>query len=143
MSCSADMGVAPRRATHRVFRAIALSLLAVAPLMGCGDRESVDGVELPTTPVLSFRAGWAVVEAGYTRILEQPDPDSDIVGHARRGAMLEILSTTNYTERVGDETDFWYQIRSDDFSGWVFGPSVALYDSRRRALNASRIMGDE
>jgi hypothetical protein len=103
----------------------------------------VDQVELPTTPVLSFRAGWAVVETTYARILTQPDPDSDIVGHERRGAVLEILSKTNYTERVDAETDFWYQVRSEDFSGWVFGAMVELYASRERARNASRVLSNE
>jgi hypothetical protein len=132
-----------RTALRHTTRLLALIVLTVAPLVGCSERDNVERVELPTTPVLSFRAGWAVVDTGYARILEQPDPDSDIVGHERRGAMLEILSKTNYTERIGDETDFWYQIRSDDFSGWVFGSAVELYTSRQRALNASRILSDE
>lgn len=132
-----------RVALLRASRFITLIILTVVPLVGCAERDSVDRVNLPPTPVLSFRAGWAVVETGYARILEQPDPGSGIVGHERRGAMLEILSKTNYTERVGDETDFWYQIRSDDFSGWVFGADVKLYTSRQRALNASRILSDE
>ncbi len=132
-----------RTALRHAIRLVALILLTVAALPGCSERDDVDRVELPTTPVLSFRAGWAVVDTGYARILEQPDPDSGIVGHERRGAMLEILSKTNYTDRIGDETDFWYQVRSDDFSGWVFGPAVELYTSRQRALNASRILSDE
>jgi hypothetical protein len=93
--------------------------------------------------VLSFRAGWAVVDTTYARILEQPDPGSDILGHERRGTVLDILSKTNYTERVDDETDFWYQVRSEDFSGWVFGTAVELYTSRERARNASRVLRDE
>jgi hypothetical protein len=132
-----------RTALRHTSRLLALVLFTAAPLVGCSEQDNVDRVELPTTPVLSFRAGWAVVDTGYARILEQPDPDSGIVGHERRGAMLEILSKTNYTERIGDETDFWYQVRSDDFSGWVFGSAVELYTSRQRALNASRILSDE
>lgn len=132
-----------RTALRHTIRLLALVLITMAPLVGCSEQDNVDRVELPTTPVLSFRAGWAVVDTGYARILEQPDPDSGIVGHERRGAMLEILSKTNYTERIGDETDFWYQVRSDDFSGWVFGSAVELYTSRQRALNASRILSDE
>ncbi|NBF39412.1 MAG: hypothetical protein GVY14_03255 [Spirochaetes bacterium] len=134
---------AMRTALRHTSRLLALVLFTAAPLVGCSEQDNVDRVELPTTPVLSFRAGWAVVDTGYARILEQPDPDSGIVGHERRGAMLEILSKTNYTERIGDETDFWYQVRSDDFSGWVFGSAVELYTSRQRALNASRILSDE
>ena len=137
------MRAAMRDPLRHASRIVALILLTVVPLVGCSERESVDRVELPTTPVLSFRAGWAVVETGYARILEQPDPDSSIVGHERRGAMLEILSKTNYTERISDETDFWYHVRSDDFAGWVFGSAVELYTSRQRALNASRILSDE
>ncbi len=132
-----------RTALRHTSRLLALILLTVAPLVACSERDSVDRVDLPTTPVLSFRAGWAVVETGYARILTQPDPESGIVGHERRGAMLEILSKTNYTERIGDEREFWYQVRSDDFSGWVFGSAVELYTSRQRALNASRILSDE
>jgi hypothetical protein len=112
-------------------------------LSACADGEAGDQMELPTTPVLSFRAGWAVVDTTYARILEQPDPGSDILGHERRGTVLEILSKTNYTERVDDETDFWYQVRSEDFSGWVFGTAVELYTSRERARNASRVLRDE
>jgi len=112
-------------------------------LGGCSDGERVDELELPTTPVLSFRAGWAVVHSTYARVLAQPDPESSIVGHERRGSVLEILSKTNYSDRIGDEADFWYQVRSDDFAGWVFGTDVELYNSRERALNASRAVSDE
>lgn len=120
-----------------------LAALGALVATGCADGDAVDQVELPTTPVLSFRAGWAVVETTYARILTQPDPESDIVGHERRGAVLEILSKTNYTERVDAETDFWYQVRSEDFSGWVFGAAVDLYASRERARNASRVLSNE
>lgn len=119
------------------------AMVIVGALAGCGDGGGMDEVELPTTPVLSFRAGWAVVDSSYARILEQPDPRSDIVGHGRRGAVLEILSKTSYTDRVGEEQDFWYQVRSEDFSGWLFGTAVELYNSRERALNASRVIRND
>ena len=132
-----------RAALCRASRLYVLVLLSAMLLVSCAERDEADGVELPTTPVLSFRAGWAVVDTSYARILEQPDPESGIVGHERRGALLEILSKTNYTERLSDGTDFWYQIRSEDFSFLNDAAAAEIYTSRRRALNASRILSDE
>lgn len=123
-------------------RSIALAVLALA-MFGCSESERVEQVELPTTQVLSFRAGWAVVESPYTRILEQPDPASAIVGHARRGTVLEIVSKTNYTERTDEGTDFWYRIRSQDFSGWIFGSALELYNTRERASNAAQVLRND
>ncbi|MFO8064609.1 MAG: SH3 domain-containing protein [Spirochaetota bacterium] len=118
-------------------------LLVALVLFGCSGGEPVEQLELPTTQVLNVRAGWAVVEAPYSRILEQPEADSPIVGHARRGAVLEIVTKTNYSERTDDGTDFWYQIRSQDFSGWVFGSAVSLYNTRERAANAAEVLRDD
>jgi hypothetical protein len=128
------------RALQRTFTAAVLLMIVLA---GCGEGDRVDQVELPTTPVLSLRAGWAVVSATYARVLESPDPESSIVGHLRRGVVLEIVSKSNYTERVGEATDFWYQVRSENFSGWVFGSAVELYNSRERARNAAGVLGNE
>ena len=124
-------------------RTVIAAVLLVMLIAGCGEGERVDQVELPTTPVLSFRAGWAVVSVTYARVLESPDPESSIVGHLRRGVVLEIVSKSNYTERVGELTDYWYQVRSENFSGWVFGSAVELYNSRERARNAARVLGNE
>jgi hypothetical protein len=118
-------------------------VLLMAVFAACDDGEPVENLELPTTPVLSFRAGWAVVDTTYARIFEQPDPTSSIVGHVRKSAVLEIVSKTNYSEQIDDEIDFWYQVRSESFSGWVFGTSVELYNSRERARNAARVLQDE
>ena len=123
-------------------RFIVLAVLTSA-VFGCSESEGVEEVELPTTQVLSFRAGWAVVESPYTRILRQPDPASSIVGHARRGTVLEIVSKTNYTERTDDGTDFWYRIRSQDFSGWIFGTAVELYNTEERASNAAKVLRND
>jgi len=122
--------------------AVTLMFLLLS-LAGCSERERVDRVDLPTTPVLSFRAGWAVIDVTYARVLTSPDPNSEIVGHLRRGVVLEIVSKSNYTEQVDESVDFWYQVRSEEFSGWVFGSGLELYNSRERAENAAEAIGDE
>ena len=53
-------------------RTVIAAVLLVMLIAGCGEGERVDQVELPTTPVLSFRAGWAVVSVTYARVLESP-----------------------------------------------------------------------
>lgn len=111
-------------------------------LLGCDRPESIDNVELPTTPVLTLRAGWAVAASPYTPVVASPGFDSAIEGHLRRGTIVEVVAKTNYTVSREGEEHHWYQVWSPEVEGWIYGTELLLTTSREQAVNASQGLSD-
>lgn len=75
------------------------------------------------------------------RLREKPLVDAKAVTTLWRGSVLEIVSLWSETKYLVDgELDFWYQINYDGRYGWVFGAYLDLFDSRKKAENASRAL---
>ncbi|MFP4429688.1 MAG: SH3 domain-containing protein [Spirochaetaceae bacterium] len=126
--------------TRFAIAAMALAFLILPA--GCDRPETIDDVELPTTPVLALRAGWAVAVSPYTPVVASPGFDAAIEGHLRRGAIVEVVGKTNYTVARDGEEHHWYQVRSAGVEGWIYGAELILTTSREQAVNASRGLTD-
>lgn len=121
--------------TRFTIAAVALGILL--SLQGCDRPGTVDDVELPTTPVLTLRAGWAVAASVYTPVVATPGFEAAIEGHLRRGTIAEVVAKTNYTVSRDGEEHHWYQVRAPGVEGWVYGSELILTASREQAVNAS------
>ncbi len=124
------------------FTIAAMALVFLLLLGGCDRPETIDNVELPTTPVLMLRAGWAVAASPYTPVVASPGFDAAIEGHLRRGTIVEVVAKTNYTVSRDGEEHHWYQVRSPGVEGWVYGTELVLTTSREQAVNASQGLTD-
>ncbi len=122
---------------RHVSRLPLLIAFAITVVSSCEKSDDLEALELPTTPVLSLRAGWAVSLEGYTAVVAAPAFDAPIEGHLRKGEVVEVVAKTNYRVPHGEADSHWYQIRGDDVEGWVYGSELLLAASREQAVNAS------
>ena len=129
----------PPRSERRAGRALRLASAAFAALClclstaSCGREGRVERVEFPTTPVLSVRSTWAVVVSPLLRVREQPDSRSTVLQHIRQGVVVEVIGKSDREDEIEGQQDYWYRINYDGLKGWVFGPYLALADSRAAA----------
>lgn len=119
-----------------------LVLLLLLAVSGCDRSEGLEDVELPTNPVLTLRAGWAVAASPYTAVVTTPAFDAAIEAHLRRGAILEVVAKTNYAVSRNGEEHHWYQVRAPGVDGWIYGAELILTTSRGQAVNASQGLVD-
>jgi SH3-like domain-containing protein len=105
--------------------------------------EEAAEIDLPETPILSSRSEWAVVTTAYLRIRAEADTESEILGHLRRGAVAEIIGKNREKETVEGQEGSWCRIRSSGITGWIFGFYIEIYNSREKALNASKALAND
>lgn len=125
--------------TRMIPGAIGLAFLLV--LGACSREEPFQEVELPVTPVLTLRAGWAVASVPYTPVVSTPSFDAAIEGHLRRGEIVEVVAKTNYSVLREGEEYFWFQVRGQGVEGWIYGSQLILTASREQAVNAAEDLG--
>jgi hypothetical protein len=112
--------------------AIAAALLSMS-LASCGRSAGTERVILPPTPVLSVQSTWAVVKSPLLRVRDEPNSRAVLLSHIRMGAVMEVLTKSDKTDTVEQETAFWYRIDYQGLKGWVFGAYIERFDSRSKA----------
>lgn len=122
-------------------------LFATAVLMmsvcSCKRDQEITKIELPATPVLTMRSEWGVVISDVLRIRAEPGQSAEILTHVRQGTLVEILSQTVKKESIEDQTGYWYQVNYEGLRGWLFGPYIEVFDSKRKALNYKEKLAEE
>jgi uncharacterized protein YgiM (DUF1202 family) len=111
----------------------AVAFLILVGAASCSREGRVEHVEFPPTPVLTVRSTWAVVVSPLLRVREQPDSRSTVLQHIRQGAVVEVIGKSDREDQIEGQQDYWYRINYDGLKGWVFGPYLALGDSRAAA----------
>lgn len=111
--------------------AVAGIIAAVLSVGLAACRESPPQINLPQTPVMRSEERHVVVLAEIARLHEGPDSFSPVVGHGRAGDVMAV---------VGDHpAGTWLAIEGPFAAGWVIHSDVAVYRSRRQALNAREL----
>jgi hypothetical protein len=120
------------RALHRASAAVIVAALTLSAA-SCSREGRIERVEFPTTPVLSVRSTWAVVISPLLRVREQPDSHSTVLQHIRQGVVVEVIGKSDREDEIEGQLDYWFRVNYDGLKGWVFGPYLALADSRAEA----------
>lgn len=113
-------------------------ILSLAILPSCGERSK--GPELPANPVLGIESRWGAVNAAYVRVKSRPSSRAEDLAYLRRAEVVEVASRAAGKDCLPEETGFWFGIGSGSSIGWVFSGYLDVYDSREKALLASRNM---
>lgn len=90
-------------------------------------------MSLPPTPVLSINSTWAVVKSPLLRVREEPSNQATVLSHIRMGAIMEVLTKSDKTDTVENDTAYWFRIDYQGLKGWVFGSYIDVFDSRSKA----------
>ncbi len=127
-----------RIACRPTIRLIVLaSLVALFP--SCSPSDPYADIHLPSTPVITLRPTWALVDAPYVRLYEESDPTSPIAGHLRRGDVVRIAAISTDIIRVAGEEVRWFLLEHNAFRGWTTGTVLELFTSEERARSAARV----
>ncbi len=115
--------------------AIIICTLAFSLLLGsCREEEPPLSLNPPPTPFLTSESIWGVANSPYVKVLESNNSLANVQAVLRRGDMVEILS------KVGVEggKQYWYEIRGEEFVGWVQDNQLDVFESEAQALTASK-----
>lgn len=63
----------------------------------------------------------ALTNADYVRVREKPNKDAASVGFLYKNMLVEIKSQTPEIDKIGNDSYRWYEVRSKEVSGWVYG----------------------
>jgi hypothetical protein len=68
-----------------------------------------------------------VLNDSRVRVRAYPTLDAEILGHLDRGDRVEVLERSGLEEAIGEMSDFWYRIRTEDgLAGWSYGHFIDL-----------------
>lgn len=79
----------------------------------------------PTTPMSRLTAGSGV------RVRARPEPAAAEITRLPIGQRLDVLRVTAAPVVVGAQSDLWYEVATDQGTGWVFAPLTVPLDSAR------------
>lgn len=68
----------------------------------------------------------ALVSGDYVRVRAEPHTNSPQRGFLYKNMPVEIKAKTYYKEAIGDDTYFWYEVKSGELRGWVFGKFLSF-----------------
>ncbi|MDR1148301.1 MAG: hypothetical protein LBK66_06675 [Spirochaetaceae bacterium] len=106
-----------------------------ALLSSCERNSSEEDIVLPVTPPLSRSViGYGVVNANYTRILDQQGDEGKSIGFLRKGQIVEILERRPIV--VDEKAEMWVRA-SGLYTGWLKENELRVYPAKSQALTAS------
>jgi hypothetical protein len=89
----------------------------------------------PAAPPLSREIlGYGVVTASYTKVLDEPDAGSVVLGYVREKTILKVLERRLIKE--GDTFAGWVLI-DGGYRGWLPESAIAIYDNEGKAETAA------
>lgn len=83
---------------------------------------------------LSPNVSWAVVNDPYVVYKADKSFDSDVVGHCRRGDILQVIGKSS--DKTGK---IWYSFKD----GWISDDYISIYNNRYKALTVSKSLIEE
>lgn len=66
-------------------------------------------------------AGKALVNNDYVRVRAKPNKDAPSVGFLYKNMVVEIKAQTPAPEKIGADSYYWYEVKGQELSGWVYG----------------------
>jgi hypothetical protein len=115
-------------------------LFSLTLLVSCG-RFPAKGIDLPSTPILSGGAGWALVKSSYVRLKEKPTASSADLAAIRDGSLAEVKGR----EFDSSGSSLWYELNLEDLGkdgkslvlrGWVAESDLDIFASKAQAERA-------
>lgn len=117
-----------------------LFIFLLLVLFSCSKKkELILKIDLPETSVVSSSSRWGVVKYPYIRVRKSPDVKEVISSAFRRGDIVKILKSSEFSASDKGEDVIWVYTVLDDVEGWVLGDNLSIYESREQALTASKM----
>jgi hypothetical protein len=128
------------RAARKIKRppgaAALLSAVLSVSALSCGWKPKPPS--LPATPILKIQSRWAVVTSAYARIKADPSSKAADVAYARSGSIVEVFARDMGRDSIEEEKGYWYGVRAEGTTGWMFSGYLSVYDSEVQAELASK-----
>lgn len=115
--------------------ALIVASLFAAGLLACGPSGGDRVIEPPSSHPLSERTLWGVVGASYAPVLDAPRPDGLVLGHRRRGDIVEIGRRISVGD--GDAGSSRWVFLDAENGGWMREEDLSVYDSEGKARTAA------
>ena len=130
------MKIRTKQHCGQVYHAVFMIFLLAA----CnGRREEAPAMPPPTLPLTQAQIGFGVVNVSYTRVNSEPDENSALSGHLRRGSVVRIIERRLI--QTSGRPESWVQIEAN-FQGWLRETLVDIYNNEHQARTAAATMGN-
>ncbi|MDR0383534.1 MAG: hypothetical protein LBH50_06060 [Spirochaetaceae bacterium] len=107
-------------------------------LYGCKRSSLQNEIVIPVTrPLSRSTIGYGVVNANYTRILDERGDEGKSLGFLRKGSIVEILERRPVVK--DDKAETWV-LAYGSYKGWVKENELRVYPSMAQAVTASENM---
>ncbi len=118
---------------------ISLSLVLLCLACSCSKNKGIDNASLNQTSLVPG-VEWAVVQDPYVAFKENPGFEENVVSHARRGEIFEVMGKTTITTGKGNSkrSDTWYKFEP----GWLEANVVMIYNNKLKAEREAKLLKD-
>lgn len=101
-------------------------------LGGCSPKVEITP---PSAPPLSRSVlGYAVVNASYSQVMDQPSNDGVTLGYVRESTILTVLERRLIRE---GETQQYWMLTEGTYIGWLPEQALVVYDTQEKAQTAA------
>jgi len=101
-------------------------------LGGCSPKADITP---PAAPPLSRSVlGYAVVNASYTQVMDEPSNDGVTLGYVRESTILTVLERRLIRE--GETQQYWV-LTEGTYYGWLPEQALVVYDTKEKAQTAA------
>jgi len=114
----------------KIFLLLVLMMLAAA----CARHGSLNGIDIPSTPILSSDERYAVIIEPYVSMRDKPGENGITIAHSRRGDLFTVKGRRIL--EMGDARILWIDLGA----GWVIESSVQLYSGEDKARTAAKLL---
>ena len=111
----------------KVFFVILTAVFVSLSFTDCKQKKELE-IVLPVSLNSAVQEDWAVIQEPYAAFYDEPDADSGIAAHARRGDVNQVKG-----RKIDDDRQIW--IKFDQ--GWTPSSVVVIYSNELKARKAA------
>lgn len=114
-----------------------LALTIAVSVLSCRETINTKGIKLEATYPITSESSFAVVVKAYVSVRSTRNEAASIVFNTRGGEIYGVSGSAYGEPDDAGSAGLWYAIMTESGPGWLRHDSVAVFETRERAVKAA------
>ncbi|OHD40672.1 MAG: hypothetical protein A2015_10845 [Spirochaetes bacterium GWF1_31_7] len=71
---------------------------------------------------------WGVTKYSDLKLREELSDESSVLRYLTHGSLVEIIKRNDSITLFDGKRDYWYYVKSDSLTGWIFGAYIDIFN---------------
>ncbi len=90
--------------------------------------EKIDTIQLKMTQPPKELSLWGVTKYSDLKLREELTDESSVLRYLTQGSLVEIIKRNDSITLFDGKRDYWYYVKSDSLTGWIFGAYIDIFN---------------